>query len=42
MTKKEIVKLISDKYSEPQTKVKDIVQETFDLIDEGRLSCPKR
>ncbi len=42
MTKKEIVKLIADKFNEPQVKVKDIVQETFDLIvnalvKEGRI-----
>lgn len=42
MTKKEIVKVISEKYDEPQVKVKDIVQETFDLIvdalvKEGRI-----
>jgi integration host factor subunit beta len=35
VTKKEIVKVISDKYDEPQVKVKDIVQETFDLIVEA-------
>lgn len=35
MTKKEIVKVISEKYDEPQVKVKDIVQETFDLIVEA-------
>lgn len=35
MTKKEIVKVISDKFDEPQVKVKDIVQETFDLIVEA-------
>lgn len=42
MTKKEIVKQIAEKYDEPQVKVKDIVQETFDLIvaalvKEGRI-----
>lgn len=42
MTKKEIVKLIAEKFNEPQVKVKDIVQETFDLIvdalvKEGRI-----
>jgi nucleoid DNA-binding protein len=42
VTKKEIVKQIAEKYDEPQVKVKDIVQETFDLIiaalvKEGRI-----
>jgi nucleoid DNA-binding protein len=42
VTKKEIVKLISEKYDHPQTSVKDIVQETFNLIvaalvKEGRI-----
>ncbi len=42
MTKKEIVKRISEIYDVPQVLVKDIVQETFDLIvetlvQEGRI-----
>jgi integration host factor subunit beta len=42
VTKKEIVKLIAEKFNESQVKVKDIVQETFDLIvdalvKEGRI-----
>lgn len=42
MTKKEIVKLISDKLQLPQTKTKEIVQLTFDaivdtLVSDGRI-----
>ena len=42
MTKKEIVKLISDKLQVPQTKTKEIVQLTFDaivntLVSDGRI-----
>jgi len=42
MTKKEIVKQIAEKFDESQTKVKEIVQGTFDLIiatlvEEGRI-----
>lgn len=42
MTKKEIVKVIAEKYSQSQVLVKDIVQETFNLIvetlvKEGRI-----
>lgn len=32
MTKKEIVKVIAEKFDQPQVLVKDIVQETFNLI----------
>jgi nucleoid DNA-binding protein len=35
VTKKEIVKVISEEFDEPQVKVKDIVQKTFDLIVEA-------
>lgn len=42
MTKKEIVKAIAEKYSQSQVLVKDVVQETFNLIietlvKEGRI-----
>ena len=42
MTKKEIVKVIAEKFDQPQVLVKDIVQETFNLIvdtlvQEGRI-----
>lgn len=42
MTKKEIVKVIAEKFDQPQVLVKDIVQETFNLIvdtlvKEGRI-----
>ena len=35
MTKKEIIKLIADKFDRPQVLVKDIVQETLNLIVES-------
>ncbi|MCU0705805.1 MAG: integration host factor subunit beta [Fimbriiglobus sp.] len=46
MTKKEIVKVIAEKYDQSQVLVKDIVQETFNLIietlvKEGRIELRK-